>query len=88
MVTRWCIDLEQCFFPGFLSISALLDKNGSDANTLVMGKRLTFADLVVAAFLESLFLVTPEEWHARVRTWDSGRWEKLRDMCAAWRSVH
>jgi hypothetical protein len=88
MVTRWRIDLERFSFAGFLSIAALLDKNGSNTSTLVMGKRLTFSDLVIAAFLETIFLINPEEWNARVRTWDGGRWEKLRDMCAEWRIVH
>ncbi|KAF8489744.1 hypothetical protein JB92DRAFT_3012325 [Gautieria morchelliformis] len=76
-------ELEKAF--GVLA--ALLDKNGKDGNTLVMGTHPTFSDFVIAAFLEMHFLLCPEEWQ-RMRTWNGGRWERLRDQCAKWRSVH
>ncbi|KAF8507815.1 hypothetical protein JB92DRAFT_2957157 [Gautieria morchelliformis] len=60
-------------------LAALLDKNGKDGNTLVMGTHPTFSDFVIAAFLEMHFLLCPEEWQ-RMRTWN--------DQCAKWRSVH
>jgi glutathione S-transferase len=88
MVSRWHVDLDLPFYSGFTNLAALLDENGSDASTLVMGKRVTFADFMVAAFLECIFLIHPDEWAARVRTWDGGRWEKLRDLLAPWRTVH
>ncbi|KAF8527802.1 hypothetical protein JB92DRAFT_2865298 [Gautieria morchelliformis] len=76
-------ELEKAF--GVLA--ALLDKNGKDGNTLVMGTHPTFSDFVIAAFLEMHFLLCPEEWQ-RMRTWNGGRWGRLRDQCAKWRSVH
>ncbi|KAF8587651.1 hypothetical protein K439DRAFT_1630524 [Ramaria rubella] len=72
---------------GMKEIALLLDKNGFDSNGLVMGQHLTFADLTIAAFLETIFIVNPEEWHAKVKVWDGGRWERLRERCAAWRSI-
>jgi len=52
-----------------------------------MGNRVTYGDLVIAGMLETIFLVVPDEWEARVKHWDGGRWEKLRGLCAEWRSV-
>ncbi|KAF8493149.1 hypothetical protein JB92DRAFT_3090396 [Gautieria morchelliformis] len=63
------------------------DGNGKDGNTLVTGTHPTFSDFVIAAFLEAYFLLFPEEWQ-RIRTWNDGRWERLRDECAKWRSIH
>ncbi|KAF8492656.1 hypothetical protein JB92DRAFT_3002632 [Gautieria morchelliformis] len=71
----------------FGGLAALLDKNGKDGNTLVMGTHPTFSDFVIAAFLEMHFLLCPEE-RQRMRTWNGGRWGRLRDQCAKWRSVH
>lgn len=52
-----------------------------------MGNEVTYGDFMIAGILEALFLIYPEEWEAKVRQWDNGRWEKLRDYCAGWRSV-
>ncbi|KAF8476510.1 hypothetical protein JB92DRAFT_3050443 [Gautieria morchelliformis] len=68
---------------GFADVAALLDKNGSEGNTLVMGNKVSFGDFVIASCLEPIFIVFPEEWEERVRHWDNGRWAKLRDHCAA-----
>ncbi|KAF8508653.1 hypothetical protein JB92DRAFT_2951855 [Gautieria morchelliformis] len=76
-------ELEKAF--GVLA--ALLDKNGKEGNTLVMGTHPTFSDFVIAAFLEPHFHLCPEEWQ-RMRTWNGGKWERLRDQCAKWRSVN
>jgi Glutathione S-transferase, C-terminal domain len=66
----------------------LLDKNGSEGETLVMGNKVSFSDFVIASCLETIFLVYPEEWEERVGHWDNGRWVRLRDHCAGWREVH
>lgn len=79
------IKLTPC--PAFEGIAALLDKN-ADTGILVMGTQVTFADLVVASVLESIFIAVPDEWEERVKHWDGGRWEKLRDHCGKWRSLH
>ena len=53
-----------------------------------MGNKVTFGDFLIASFLETIVLVYPDEWESKVKQWDNGRWERLRDYCAGWRSVH
>lgn len=67
-------------------ISALLDKNNSGNSPLVMGNKVTFCDFVIVSLLDAIHLMLPEEWE-KVRTWNDGKWEKLRDRCSAWRKV-
>ncbi|KAF8578933.1 hypothetical protein K439DRAFT_1620918 [Ramaria rubella] len=78
----------ECAQRGMNEIALLLDKNGPKANGLAVGQHLTFTDFTIAAYLETIFIVHNEEWHAKVKTWDGGRWERLRERCATWRNIH
>ena len=85
--SRLSIDIYLHVCTGFEGITALLEKNGS-GSTLIMGTQVTYCDLIVASMLESIFLIVPDEWDRRVKHWDGGRWEKHRDHCGDWRSIH
>ncbi|KAF8521807.1 hypothetical protein JB92DRAFT_2889328 [Gautieria morchelliformis] len=56
-------------------LAALLDKNGKD------GIRSSWARIP-----HSPTLSLPQR--QRMHTWNGGRWGRLRDQCAKWRSVH
>ncbi|KAF8493839.1 hypothetical protein JB92DRAFT_2818570 [Gautieria morchelliformis] len=71
----------------FSEIATFLDKNSKGA-AFVMGGQVTYADLVLASVLETIILVAPEEWEARVKHWDGGRWEILQRHCAGWSGMH
>ncbi|KAF8578275.1 hypothetical protein K439DRAFT_1417308 [Ramaria rubella] len=67
--------------------AALLDKNGPEGNILVAGNQVTFSDFTILTLLDTVALVTPEEWE-KIKTWHGGRWEKLKEHCAKWKVVH
>jgi len=54
----------------------------------MMMSQVTYVDFIVASMLETIVRVVPEEWEGRVKHWDGGRWDKLRELCADWRRVH
>ena len=64
---------------GFSDLAALLDKNTKGA-MFVMGDYVTYADLIVATVLETIRLVTPDEWEQKLKQWDNGRWGKLQTL--------
>ncbi|KAF8524537.1 hypothetical protein JB92DRAFT_2827016 [Gautieria morchelliformis] len=44
--------------------------NASTENLSRLLSRIPYADLVLASVLETIILVAPEEWRARVKHWD------------------
>ncbi|KAF8577823.1 hypothetical protein K439DRAFT_1639376 [Ramaria rubella] len=67
--------------------AALHDKNGPEGNLLVAGNEVTFSDFAILTLLDTVALVTPEEWE-KVKTWNGGRWGKLKEHCSKWKVVH
>ena len=49
---------------------------------------MTYVDLVVASFLETILLLHPDEWENRVKHWDDGRWARHQRHCAGWSGMH
>ena len=47
-----------------------------------MGTTPCLPDFILAATLESVFRIAPEEWEEKISKWDGGRWERLRKHCA------
>ncbi|KAF8492275.1 hypothetical protein BU17DRAFT_102988 [Hysterangium stoloniferum] len=71
----------------FDTIATFLDQNGSRDEILFMGVRPSYVDFVLVSFLDTLAILLPDQWEI-VKTWNGGRWAKLRESCAYWATIH
>jgi glutathione S-transferase len=53
----------------------------------IMGSRVSFADLQIAACLMWLIQLAPDEWKKRVAKWHGGRWVRFMEAFDQWKSV-
>jgi len=55
---------------------------------VVMGHSVTYADFALCSVLIWIEQVSPRDGWARVRTWNDGRWERLRAKCREYMDVY
>lgn len=75
----------------FAFLAALMDKNAADPacdGVVVMGRSVTYADFALCSVLIWIEQVSPRDGWARVRTWDNGRWDRLRAKCREYMDVY
>lgn len=68
---------------GLTPIATLLNKTDGP---FMMGSTVSYADFVIVSLMETAVYIIPDQWE-EIKQWDGGRWAKLRDDCAAWKSV-
>ncbi|KAF8509512.1 hypothetical protein BU17DRAFT_70399 [Hysterangium stoloniferum] len=65
---------------GFADLALVLDKNGEDSHCVLEGT-ITYADFILASFLDIIATFTPEKWEEEIKLWDNGRWAIAMGKC-------
>ncbi|KAF8488919.1 hypothetical protein BU17DRAFT_72658 [Hysterangium stoloniferum] len=73
-----CLAVDNAAFD---TIATFLNQNGSGNEILVMGVRPSYIDFVLVSYLDLLAILLPDQWEV-VKTWNGGRWAKIREACA------
>ncbi|KAF8490200.1 hypothetical protein BU17DRAFT_72720 [Hysterangium stoloniferum] len=79
-----CLAVDNAAFD---TIATFLNQNGSGNEILVMGVRPSYIDFVLVSYLDLLAILLPDQWEV-VKTWNGGRWAKIREACAGWKTIH
>ncbi|GJE92481.1 glutathione S-transferase [Phanerochaete sordida] len=75
----------------FAFLAALMDKNIGDPTCdgiVAMGRSVTYADFALCSVLIWIEQVSPRDGWARVRSWNDGRWDRLRAKCREYMDVY
>ncbi|KAI0700301.1 hypothetical protein BC835DRAFT_444116 [Cytidiella melzeri] len=75
----------------FSFLASMMDKNRGDIaadGVVVMGQNVTYADFALCSVLIWIEQVAPRDGWARVRTWNDGRWDRLKARCKEFMDVY
>ncbi|KAF8515795.1 hypothetical protein BU17DRAFT_93211 [Hysterangium stoloniferum] len=75
------------FEKGLDKLAEVLDTSGPDAEWVAGGSEPTRADFIMTAWLLWIKIVSPDEWEAKVKPLNGGRWDKLLKKTEAWQTV-
>jgi glutathione S-transferase len=79
----WALVKEQFDF-----LASVLDKNVGDGDGVcAMGSHLSYADFALCSVLLWIENVATFDGWARVKQWNGGRWDRLRDRCKDYMDV-